>query len=66
MSGEVCAKCGRGVESCEWCHKLDPIDHETICDCGLYDFGAHLLDCSGREGFRWVVALDYASAGERL
>lgn len=62
----VCVNCGRGPEACEWCHALDPEDYETICDCGLHDFGAHLLDCSKREGYRWVVAEDYASAAERV
>jgi len=45
---------------------LELIDYETICDCGLADFGAHLLDCSRRGDYRWVVAEDYASAKERL
>jgi len=61
----VCRNCGRGREACEWCHDLELIDHETICDCGLADFGSHLLDCSRRKGYRWVIAIDYASAAEK-
>jgi hypothetical protein len=62
----VCSNCERGQNACQYCYDLARLDWETICDCGLYDFGAHLLDCAKREGYRWVVASDYASAGERL
>jgi hypothetical protein len=65
-NGIICTNCERGREACEWCHDLEQIDYETICDCGLETFGAHLLDCKRREGYRWVVACDYPSAGERL
>lgn len=33
-----------------------------MCDCGLHDFGRHLVDCRGRTGFRYVIAVDHASA----
>jgi len=62
----ICRNCDRGREACQWCCDLELIDYETICDCGLADFGAHLLDCSRRGGYRWVIAQDYASAGEKL
>ena len=67
LLGIACPNCERGSEACEWCHDLPTReDWETICDCGLYDFGAHLLDCTRRRGYRWVVAEDYASASEML
>jgi hypothetical protein len=62
----VCSNCERGQSACEYCFDISREDWESICDCGLYDFGAHLLDCSRREGYRWVIASDYASAGEKL
>ena len=63
MSGEICPTCKRGQEACEWCHDFSPLDYETLCDCGLYDHGYHLLDCHRRRGYRWVVAESYESAG---
>jgi len=60
----ACSRCGRGKEACEYCHTLDEIDFQTICDCGLFDFGAHLIDCDDRKDKRWVIAIDYASAEE--
>ena len=50
-----CPTCGRGREACEWCHDLARQDFEAICDCGLHDFGRHLLDCEVRGDKRWVV-----------
>ena len=52
----VCVDCLRGREACEWCHDLDTIDYQTVCDCGLEDFGRHLIDCMDRAEFRWVIA----------
>jgi len=65
-NGNICVNCERGREACEWCHDLELIDHETICDCGLDSHGYHLLDCSRRKGYRWVIAIDYASAAEKI
>lgn len=63
MTQPACNKCHRGPEACEWCHDLDERDWETICDCGL-EFGSHMLDCTGREDRRWVVAQSYESSQE--
>lgn len=41
----ICPKCNLGPESCDFCHGLDEADFEAICDCGLYDFGRHLISC---------------------
>jgi len=52
-----CYRCDRGAEACEWCR--DDETAEGICDCGLVDLGAHLLDCEARSDKRWVVRMDY-------
>lgn len=57
-----CWKCGRGREACSYCEGLDEDDHFAICDCGLVDFGRHLVDCVSRERFRYVIAQDPAGA----
>lgn len=63
MSAEAtCERCQRGREACQWCERESQRDWEAICDCGLLDFGAHLLDCSKRDGFRYVVAIDHEAA----
>jgi hypothetical protein len=59
---DTCDLCERGREACEWCHNLDDLDYQAICDCGLHDFGRHLLDCRERDKYRYVVACDYATA----
>lgn len=57
-----CPRCKRGAEACQWCENIEHRDWEAICDCGLYDFGDHLLDCEARSTFKYVVAADYATA----
>jgi len=57
-----CTKCGRGAEACQWCERTTRDDWDTICDCGLADFGNHLLDCRSRDEFHYVVPADYATA----
>lgn len=47
--------CDRGREACEWCWHLAWPDYEAVCDCGLHDFGRHLLDCESSVEKRWVV-----------
>jgi hypothetical protein len=60
-----CRVCHRGAESCEYCHDLSAVeDWETMCDCGLYDFGNHLLRCLDRENFKYVVAISHESSWE--
>lgn len=63
---DPCRYCGRGREACQWCHDVAEEDFEAICDCGLYDFSGHLIECEQRAGFKWVIAQDEASAQERL
>ena len=41
----ICPNCHQGPESCVHCQGLSRMDFETICDCGLYDFGSHLISC---------------------
>lgn len=41
----VCVKCLHGREVCMYCKDLPTADWEAICDCGLYDFGYHLISC---------------------
>jgi hypothetical protein len=62
----VCTSCKRGRESCMYCEGTKDRDWAAICDCGLYDFGAHLVDCGSRSGFLYVIAADHASAAETL
>lgn len=51
-----CSICTRGREACSYCEQLDERDWEAICDCGLVDFGNHLIECESRKSFRYVVA----------
>jgi len=61
-----CGRCLRGQEACQYCHDAPTVeDWMTICDCGLESHGHHLFDCVSRENYRWVVAVDYASAEEK-
>jgi hypothetical protein len=57
-----CDSCGRGAESCQWCENTNLADWEAMCDCGLADFGAHLLSCRDRGSFQYVIAIDHAAA----
>lgn len=41
----VCPKCGHSAERCMYCKGIPLEDWEAICDCGLADFGAHLISC---------------------
>ena len=41
-------------------------DYEAICDCGLVDFGTHLVNCSERQRFRYVIAFSHEAAAIRL
>ena len=41
-----CERCGKGAEVCMYCSGTSREDWETICDCGLFDFGAHLIACN--------------------
>lgn len=58
-----CARCHRGAESCQYCEDVSYEDWDVICDCGLNDFGIHLLSCDQRDGLKYVVAADHKSAG---
>lgn len=52
----LCRDCKRGPEACEWCCGLVYEDFEGVCDCGVAEFGRHLLgDCRARSQFRFVV-----------
>ena len=44
-SSPKCRICNHGAEVCSYCHSVDKVDWEVICDCGLYDFDQHLIDC---------------------
>ena len=59
-----CSKCARGAEACQYCENIGMSeDWEVICDCGLYDFGCHLLNaCEGREEYKYVIAADYKAS----
>lgn len=62
----ICGRCLRGREDCWYCHDAPTVeDWMTICDCGLESHGYHLNDCAGREPYRWVIAIDEATAGEK-
>jgi hypothetical protein len=61
VSTRICRRCERGQEACEWCHDIEVADFEAICDCGLHDFGDHLLDCTARADKRFVVVANYGS-----
>lgn len=41
---ESCIKCGKGREICMYCCDDDTWD--LLCDCGLVDFGEHLISCT--------------------
>lgn len=60
----VCYRCLRGREACAYCHDTDERDWEAMCDCGLHDFGAHLLPCEDYAEKRWIIPADYAAAEE--
>lgn len=57
-----CTECQRGREACEYCECVSDLDWESMCDCGLCDFGAHLVDCQERSVYKYVIAADYATA----
>lgn len=57
-----CSRCTRGREACSYCEQLDERDFEAICDCGLIDFGRHIVDCKSRDRYRYVIAQDPATA----
>ena len=59
---EICARCDRGQEACQYCEGMIREDWETCCDCGLYDFDEHLLPCDLRDPFRYVVVADHDAA----
>ena len=63
-----CASCGRGAEACEWCENLGMSeDWEATCDCGLFDFGTHLMhDCKKRKDFKYVIACSEKTEGMKL
>jgi hypothetical protein len=58
----ICPRCKRGREACQWCETIAKRDWAAICDCGLYDFGDHLLDCQQRDAFKYVMPADYDTA----
>jgi hypothetical protein len=58
----VCTRCKRGAEACQWCEDITTADWEAICDCGLYDFGDHLTDCTERHAYKYVIPADYDTA----
>jgi hypothetical protein len=57
-----CSVCTRGREACSYCEHIDERDWEAICDCGLLDFGRHIIDCKPRDHLRYVIAQDPAEA----
>lgn len=57
-----CSRCARGREACSYCERLEERDWEAICDCGLADFGRHLVDCVARAKYRYVIAQDPGEA----
>lgn len=61
----ICTICERGKEACTYCENISVLDFEAICDCGLYDFGAHFesFNCYERRDRRYVVAQSHESAG---
>ena len=59
---EKCEVCLRGSEACQYCEGLSEGDWKAICDCGLYDFGKHIVTCEERFKFRYVVASDHEAA----
>lgn len=59
---KVCPDCGRGPEACQWCENLAEDDWRAICDCGLEDFGVHILKCEERAAFHYVIPSDYDTA----
>jgi hypothetical protein len=61
-----CQRCHRGAESCAYCENVSEQDWEAICDCGLYDFGSHLIPCEDRTAFKYVIAADHAQAAVRV
>ncbi len=61
-SAATCSRCKRGPEACAYCEAIDTRDCEAICDCGLHDFGSHLIDCEARADFKYVIAADYGQA----
>jgi hypothetical protein len=50
-----CSICHRGAEACAYCEDVDQEDWETICDCGLYDFGHHLFACEELKESKYVI-----------
>lgn len=60
-----CPRCNRGAEACQYCENVAKEDWEVICDCGLYDFGVHLLACDHRHDRKYVVAADHNAAKEK-
>ena len=59
---DKCSTCTRGREACTYCEGLSDRDFEAICDCGLIDFGRHIVDCQSRSRYRYVIAQDPATA----
>ena len=58
-----CRKCGRGAEACQYCCTVGMSeDWEAICDCGLADFGHHLLNCKSRDNYFYVIADSHDAA----
>lgn len=65
MADRTCPECERGREACQYCETVTERDWEAMCDCGLYDFGAHLLKCEDRAAFKYVIASDHDTAEAR-
>ena len=41
-----CQNCGKGKEACMYCGTLNEDNWRFMCDCGLQDFGYHLIACN--------------------
>lgn len=61
-----CTICDRGKEACSYCQDCSESDWEAICDCGLYDFGSHLMACEDRKEYRWVITDSHKAAEEKI
>lgn len=57
-----CSICTRGREACSYCEHDSDEDWAAICDCGLADFGKHLVECETRKRYRYVIAQSPAEA----
>ncbi len=55
MAGPLCELCERGKEACAYCYNVSLEDFDVICDCGLADYGFHLINCQEVPDGKWVI-----------